>query len=303
MPPRVSVIIRTYNRAHFLPQSIDSVLAQTFGDLELIVVDDGSTDDTPAVLYSYGDKLRPLFLGRIANRASLFNAGIRAAGGEFLAFLDSDDIWLRDKLERQLRLLDGDSGFGFAYGNTQALYPDGEMSKPELRPEEIVAGSVLRAMVRNMCIHPSTAVVRAALIEQVGLFDQQKVPCEDFYYFLRLARAADAVCVREPVCLIREHAGQQSKLDGLASYERPIDALEGLLHDGDLAWPLRLEIHRSIARHHAHLAKKRLARSEVARARAHALRSFLHYPLHRPGWRMVVYSLLASAGVYRPPRP
>src|SRR4051794_11750386 len=105
MSPRVSVVIRTYNRARYLGEAIESVLGQTLHDLELIVVDDGSTDDTPALLDRYAGRLRPILCGRTANPSLLANTGIRAARGDLVAFLDSDDVWLPDKLERQVGLL------------------------------------------------------------------------------------------------------------------------------------------------------------------------------------------------------
>src|SRR4029450_5225599 len=96
-PPKVSVIIPTYNGAGFIGETIDSVLEQTYQDFELIVVDDGSTDETHKVLNSYGDKLK---ICSQANRGvtAARNAGIQAASGELIAFLDHDDLWEKEKL-------------------------------------------------------------------------------------------------------------------------------------------------------------------------------------------------------------
>jgi len=103
--PLVSVIIPAYNATAFLGETLDSVLAQTYPNLEIIVVDDGSTDDTPDLLGSYGDRIRVL---RQANsgQATARNHGAREAHGELLAFLDSDDLWDPDKIARQVELLD-----------------------------------------------------------------------------------------------------------------------------------------------------------------------------------------------------
>jgi len=130
--PRVSVIIRTYNRAAYLCEAIESVFAQTFRDFELIVVDDGSTDATRDLLARYDGRLTPIILDHTANQAAVMNAGIHAARGEFVAFLDDDDIWLPNKLQRQVALLDSDIRFGFAYGNARLLHSDGHVSAPAL---------------------------------------------------------------------------------------------------------------------------------------------------------------------------
>ena len=99
--PKVSVIIPTYNRSLSVREAIESVLAQTYRDFELIVVDDGSADNTPSVLGSFGERIRGI---RQANAgvSAARNAGIRAAKGEWVAFLDSDDLWVPQKLERQM---------------------------------------------------------------------------------------------------------------------------------------------------------------------------------------------------------
>ena len=299
MSPSVSVIIRTYNRADYLGQAIESVLAQTFREFELIVVDDGSTDDTAALLARYSGRLTPIILNRTANPSAIFNAGIRAASGEFVAFLDDDDLWLPHKLEQQVKLLAENASFGFSYGNTRLLYPDGRLSAPTLQPDQIVSGSVLRTMVHNMCIHPSTTVVRHRWFDEVGLFDEGQLDCEDFFFFLRLARVTEAVCVSEPVSLIRRHDSQYSlaRERSLFTYQAAVSALESLLQDGGdhpLPWRVRLEAHRSIARYLTHMARKHIEAGRVATGRRHVLRALRRYPFHTPAWRWTLRSFSAA---------
>src|SRR5579883_2718722 len=97
MQPLVSVVIPTYNYGHFLGRALASVFAQTYAPIECIVVDDGSTDDTPAVLAQYGDRVRVIKRQR-GGPAAARNAGVEAAKGEFVAFLDADDWWAKDKI-------------------------------------------------------------------------------------------------------------------------------------------------------------------------------------------------------------
>jgi glycosyltransferase involved in cell wall biosynthesis len=113
----VSVIIPTYNRAELISQAIDSVLAQTVPAHEIIVADDGSTDDTAAVVAAYGDRVRYLALPHRGQPAATRNAGIRAATGVLLAFLDSDDLFLPDKLARQIAALAQTPAAGVVYSN------------------------------------------------------------------------------------------------------------------------------------------------------------------------------------------
>ncbi len=111
--PKVSVIIPTYNRAHFLCEALDSALSQTFKDFEIIIVDDGSTDNTKQVLEKYGSRIYYIYQEN-KGRAEARNTGIRRAKGEHIAFLDDDDIWLPNKLEKQVFFLDArpDIGIG-----------------------------------------------------------------------------------------------------------------------------------------------------------------------------------------------
>src|SRR5436309_555737 len=124
--PAVSVVIATYNYAHFLGQAIDSALAQTFRDFEIIVIDDASTDDTPEVMGSYAGRGRVRYY-RIdhsgATRAK--NEGMRRARGRYVALLDSDDLWHPEKLERQLELFRQAPDLGVVYTRRQIIDPAG----------------------------------------------------------------------------------------------------------------------------------------------------------------------------------
>ncbi|NOQ85501.1 MAG: glycosyltransferase, partial [Deltaproteobacteria bacterium] len=103
--PKVSVIIPTYNRAHTLREAIDSVLSQSYNDLELIIVDDGSTDETKVIVSSYIPKLAYIYQERQGVSAAR-NRGIKHAQGDYISFLDSDDLWLKDKLYLQMKFME-----------------------------------------------------------------------------------------------------------------------------------------------------------------------------------------------------
>jgi len=193
---RVSVIIPTYNRAQLLPRAIDSVLAQTVADhCDIIVVDDGSTDDTPAVAASYGDRVHYI---RQPNRgaAAARNLGIRASDGEFVAFLDTDDEWLPDKTARQLEALCRWPQAVLATGRAVARYADGRT-----RPHAVPALPFDRPVdlapllfAENFMPTP-TIMVRRRVLVQTELFCERLLRRHDYHLWVCLACRGPGVYV------------------------------------------------------------------------------------------------------------
>ena len=208
--PQVSVIIPTYNCARYLPEAIDSVLAQTYRDCEIIVVDDGSTDDTPDVLARYGEAIlviRQPNQGRGAAR----NAGIVAASGDYIAFLDADDLWLPQKLERQMALFEARPQIGWVYSDYRLLAESGPdtqtfFDRAGLRPPP--EGCILPELLSGCITSTITVMARASCFQRVGLFDHSLTRAQDYDMWIRLATQFDAACVDEPLALYRQHSGQ-----------------------------------------------------------------------------------------------
>lgn len=290
-PNSVSVVISTYNRANLLAEALQSVFAQTVPPLEVVVADDGSTDGTQALLAGYGDRVRALFLAHAGYPSPVKNAAIREAKGEIIALLDSDDLWLPDKLERQLALIDQNPRLGFVYGQAVFLYPDGTISPPVLSAHQLRMGNILRDLLRNMFIIPSTLLVRRAVLEQAGLFDEDMHASECYPFVLRLAHVAEAGCLAYPVARIRRHPGQASLMRGIENYEQAIFGLERFARTQLLPWGIRLEARRALARHHAHLARAYCGAGDWSRGRSHAASALAAYPLHRPAWRWAALAL------------
>jgi len=207
--PLVSVIIPTYNRWPMVCESIDSALAQDYPALEVIVVDDGSTDGTDEKLAErYGDRVRYIWQEN-QRQAAARNTGIEAASGDLIAFLDSDDLWLPGKLQAQVRSLQAAPEAGFSYticlnadarGNpTNGAYGDSALGH---------SGDLFETMLHHEpVILPSMVVWRPCLID-VGMFDEEQTDCEDTELILRLALAHRAKFVNEPFVLIRQHEGR-----------------------------------------------------------------------------------------------
>lgn len=194
--PLVSVIIPTYNRAGLVGRAIESVLGQTYQEVEMLLVDDGSTDDTGVVVKGFTDP-RIVYIRHRANRggAAARNTGLRAARGEFIAFLDSDDRWLPEKLERQLDALRLALQCGVAYC---AFVKTGSAGA---RLVENKNGDELEKLLlqRQFVITLSTVVVRRELLNAVGGFDELLPSCQDTDLFIRLLPLTGFVYVPEPL--------------------------------------------------------------------------------------------------------
>jgi glycosyltransferase involved in cell wall biosynthesis len=180
------VIVPVHNRPRFVREAIDSALAQEFdGGLEVVVVDDGSTDDTPQVLASFGDRIRA-FRQDNAGPAHARNRAFREARGEFLALLDSDDVWLPGKLRAQVAALDASPEACLVHSDVEEFWDDGSGRRWTRRPP-VLAGHVLRDLLHRNFVHTMTVVLRRAAVEQAGGFDPAYPPCEDWDLWLRLA--------------------------------------------------------------------------------------------------------------------
>jgi len=190
--PKVSVIIPTYNRAHYLKSAVESVLSQEYSDFELIIVDDGSTDGTKELFEGYGDRLI-YFRQERAERSAARNKGISMAKGEYVAFLDSDDVWFPDKLQRQVPILDGaPHSVVLTHGPKQTVDADlNPLSASEdgtLRSDDsvLVKRETYEGYLRSHRIFTSTILIRRSGLLEAGSYDTAINGREDLDLYLRL---------------------------------------------------------------------------------------------------------------------
>jgi glycosyltransferase involved in cell wall biosynthesis len=220
-PPAVTVVIPTYNRARVLGRALDSVRAQTFQDLEIVVVDDGSADDTAAVVAGYRDaRIRRLSLERRSGAARARNVGIGVARGEWVAFLDSDDEWLPPKLEAQLaRAANADRRVDAVYCLRSIHDHLTGRARPQRSP--LHEGDVFDALLRGGWTPPTSLVmVRRAALEAVGGFDEALPSFQDYDLWLRLAQRGSWFAAVDAVLVVKHHhEGPQITRDYAARIE------------------------------------------------------------------------------------
>ncbi|MBG30927.1 MAG: glycosyl transferase [Opitutae bacterium] len=227
--PQVSVVVPTFNRREVLPRALDSILGQTFGAFELIVVDDGSTDGTAELVErSYPD----IHFLRQENRgvSAARNAGIATAQGEWIAFLDSDDAWLPEKLERQMQALEREPVHRFCHTD-EIWIRDGQRVNPASKYAKS-GGWAYHSCLPHCVISPSSVLMHRDLLRETGNFDESLEVCEDYDLWLR-------VTARDPVLFLDEqllfkYGGHQDQLStkhwGMDRYR--IKALQRVLEDG-----------------------------------------------------------------------
>ena len=234
---RVSVIIPTFNRAEKLILAISSLFDQTFADFEIIVVDDGSTDGTNLALNRFGGRI--LYEAHERNRgvSAARNTGIRRSCAPLIAFLDSDDYWLPEKLAVQVKYFDRHPCTMVSQTN-EIWIRNGRRVNPGKRHQK-PSGDIFKPSLRLCVVSPSAVMLRRSILDEVGLFDEDLPACEDYDLWLRIS-------CRYPVHLIRHklvvkeggHIDQLSRSHwGLDRYR--VKALLRLLAHEDLAPDVR----------------------------------------------------------------
>lgn len=209
MSPTVSVIIPTYNRARFISQTIDSVLAQTFSDYEIIVVDDASTDDTTQILAGYGGRIRVITLEINTGPSVTRNIALKESRGELVAFLDSDDLWYPNMLTTTVTHLKKNSDTDLVSGAWDVIDESGQPIRPANKPsnfQSAVRADFLRTIAVGNFLLPLSLLIRRKCLDCCGGFDPTLRAAVDWDLFVRLAihnHKLDLIDV--PVARYRSH--------------------------------------------------------------------------------------------------
>ncbi len=237
---KASVIIPTYNRILSLKRAMRSVLAQTYTNFEIIVIDDGSSDGTREYLLSLNNpRIKPIFLMANKGANAARNTGIKEAGGKYIAFLDDDDEWLPDKLEKQVNILEHNSDVGIVYS---AAYIS-------LKKENIEYNTIPKAkgrifddlLVSNVVGSTSTVILRSELLSVYGAFDERIPSMQDYELWIRLSKHTKVDFVGKPLvlysCITKENSISKNVQSNIQAFN-----LISMLHKEEidnLPWKLR----------------------------------------------------------------
>lgn len=186
---KVSVIIPTYNRGKLIERSVRSVLNQTYKNIEVIIVDDGSTDNTKEVIESIKDERIIYYKQENGGAAKARNTGVNLATSEYIAFHDSDDVWRENKLEKQIDFLNKNPQYGMVYSNFKFHRLDGSSSSipQDMNPIGELDGDIFFTLLINNTVGAPTMVLRKELFEEIGGFDTTLTCLEDWDFAIRFS--------------------------------------------------------------------------------------------------------------------
>ncbi len=283
--PAVSVVVPTYNRGDVLSRAIDSVLDQTFQDFEIVVVDDGSTDDTAQVVTTYDDE-RVRYVAHDDNQGqnAARNTGIGMAEGRYVSYLDSDDELLPTHLERVVTVLESLPGeFGGVIVGAE------DESDGDLRTREVYEGEVVREDLLSGHMYEgigglSTLTFKADVIDDVGLHDPTITKCTDWDFYVQLASEYSLYGINET--LVRRHLRHDSvslNAENVVDGERALLAKHGDALDG---------YNRSLRRHN--IAMARAALGDMDGTRRELVRSIREYPYETTYYVNLIFALFGS---------
>ena len=235
----IAVVIPTFNRRHTLRRCIDSVFGQNAQPKEIIVVDDGSTDGTATWLRDNFPEIR-LIEQENSGVSAARNSGIRISTTEWIAFLDSDDCWLPEKLDKQMNALERNSNFRICHTEERWIYRGKERSVDEAYRKK--HGWIFEHCLPVCGISPSTTIIHKSVFDEIGLFDEHLPACEDYDLWLRITSRMPVLLVDEP--LIEKHGGHKDQLSAQWGLDKwRIQALQKILGEQHLS-----EEHRGLAK-------------------------------------------------------
>ena len=293
--PIVSIVMPTFNRMEFLPATVESVLRQTMREWELIVADDGSDQTTLHYLegLTRDERVRLLRLKRSGNPGAVRNAGIAAARGALLAFLDSDDLWAPNKLERQLAALRANRECRWSYTAFLMVDADGTpLSSERTRPWTPHGGEIFVQIVRGTAsIRLPSVLATTDFVREAGGFDEAIDRSEDYDLWLRLALQSPVCVVDEPLLRVRRHPSNENREPGSAHLARDY-SLRKLA--GQLSGAQRALLMEERSRNALAMAAEVAARGERRRSAAIVWGS-LPFSWRYPHWWLGAAKALARA--------
>jgi glycosyltransferase involved in cell wall biosynthesis len=203
--PKVSVVIPAYNSENLIAETIESVFNQTYQNYEIIAVDDGSTDGTLNVLRRYTPRVKVL-TKQNGGPASARNLAIQNSSGEYIAFLDNDDLWVEGKLEEQVAFLDSHTDIGLLFSEA-LMFSQENGERRILRKIGYTVDPTFYLLLFGNFIPSCTVVIRRACVDKVGLLNESLIGTDDYEYWMRIARAFPMAAIPKPLAYYRIHEG------------------------------------------------------------------------------------------------
>ncbi len=249
MQPTVSVIIPTYNRANYLKKSLQSAISQTVRDIEIIVINNYSTDNTLEVINSFNDqRIKIINFKNGGVIAKSRNQGMVQSTGRYIAFLDDDDLWCPDKLELQIEYLESHPEFGAVYSNAIIIDEKDNRYGFLINRGQAKEGHVFQYLLGGNFITILTVLMRRELLESIGLFNEEPalIAVEDYEYWMRAAFKFGFGYIGKPLALYRIHGTSVSKRNSVALLRQKV--LRMMLDNNSVAEKYRDKIVRNIER-------------------------------------------------------
>jgi glycosyltransferase involved in cell wall biosynthesis len=243
--PLISVIMNCYNGERFLREAVDSVLAQTYENWEIIFWDNQSTDKSREIFKSYKDlRMRYFISYKHTTLGQARNLAVENAKGEWLGFLDCDDIWMPNKLEKQLAVINDNSDIlGLVYSEAEYLFEKdigntswgkrltklSDIEKFRILP----SGNIFSAMLKNNLVPLVTAMVRRSAFIEVGGLSNDFKQAEDYELFVKISKHYEAIAIEDSTCLYRIHENNLSHIQSEDSYKESIAVVQRYIPDPD----------------------------------------------------------------------
>lgn len=209
--PKVSVIMNCFNSSTYLREAIDSVYAQTYRYWEIIFWDNASTDSSAAIAKSYDEKLQYFHAEKTVPLGHARNLAIEKARGEFIAFLDCDDVWMPEKLEKQMSFLESHDDVAMVYSDILSIDGNGKLIGNYLKNKKFYRGNIFDKLLVYNFIAILTVVLRKKVLDEVGMFDTNYMIDEDYELFLRISESHNIDFLAEPLAKYRIHGNNLCK--------------------------------------------------------------------------------------------
>ncbi len=286
--PEVSVIIPTYNRAHLIKRAIQSVLNQTYQNFEIIVVDDGSVDNTEEVVKNFNNqKIRYIRYNENKGVAAARNTGIKATRGDYIAFQDSDDEWFPNKLERQMEVFKNVSPeVGVVYTGTWRIRNNERIYLPLFTGKQR-EGNICKELKENFVMPAPAAIVKKECFNRVGMFEERLPRLVDWELWLRISKYYEFKYISEP--LVTQYYTPNSISTDLNAY---IEAHKLILEKHFEEFKKNKKL---LAKHLLAIGTRLCLVGKTPQGRRYFLESFKTFPLNTKSLLAILISLFGSA--------